>query len=166
MMQVSDGQDEEPTRSIVTPNEASRKFPERELGRSSDSQYDHWSAEPGAMTVLVVDDEVHIVDFLTVLLEEEGCTVFRAFNGLQAWEVSERCHPDLVISDVMMPGLTGVELARRIKAAHNGSSPRIVLMSAVRETAAEPGVDFLRKPFDIEHILDIVWDCGVHGRST
>lgn len=121
---------------------------------------------PGALTVLVVDDEVHIVDFLTLLLEEEGCNVLRAFNGLQAWEVSERCRPDVVISDVMMPGLTGVELARRIKAAHNGSSPRIVLMSAVREVSTEPGVEFLRKPFDIDRILDLVTDRGVTGTST
>jgi CheY-like chemotaxis protein len=111
---------------------------------------------PPPLTVLVADDEVHIVEFLALLLEDEGCKVLRAFNGLQAWEASERFHPDLVISDVMMPGMTGVDLARRIKATHNGSSPRIVLMSAVGEIAGLPDVQFLRKPFDIEHILDLV----------
>ena len=108
------------------------------------------------LIVLVADDEVHIVEFLALLLEDEGCQVFKAFNGLQAWEVSERYHPDLVISDVMMPGMTGVDLARRIQAAHNGSSPKIVLMSAAGDIVGLPDVQFLRKPFDIDHILDLV----------
>lgn len=84
----------------------------------------------------------------------------KAFNGLQAWEVSEQFHPDLVISDVMMPGMTGVDLARRILATHNGLSPKIVLMSAVSDIAGLPEVQFLRKPFDIDHILELV-DGGV-----
>ena len=111
---------------------------------------------PHPLTVLVADDEVHIVEFLALLLEDEGCQVLKAFNGLQAWEASERFHPDLVISDVMMPGMTGVDLAHRLQAAHNGSSPKIVLMSAVSEFAGLPNVQFLRKPFDIDHILDLV----------
>src|SRR5215203_1806468 len=114
------------------------------------------SNDPQPLTVLVADDEVHIVEFLALLLEDEGCQVLKAFNGLQAWEVSERFHPDLVISDVMMPGMTGVDLARRILAAHNGSSPTIVLMSAVGDISGLPDVKFLRKPFDIDHILELV----------
>ena len=112
--------------------------------------------DPNPLTVLVADDEVYIVEFLALLLEDEGCQVLKAFNGLQAWEVSERFHPDLVISDVMMPGMTGVDLARRILAAHNGSSPTIVLMSAVSDIAGLPDVKFLRKPFDIDRILELV----------
>lgn len=111
---------------------------------------------PPSLTVLVADDEVHIVEFLALLLEDEGCRVLKAFNGLQAWEVSERFRPDMVISDVMMPGMTGVDLARRIQATHNGSSPKIVLMSAVSDIAGLPNVQFLRKPFDIDHILALV----------
>jgi CheY-like chemotaxis protein len=124
----------------------------RESGRSSLSS----ASETPLLTVLVADDEVHIVEFLALLLEDEGCRVLKAFNGLQAWEVSERFHPDLVISDVMMPGMTGIDLARRIKETHNGSSPKIVLMSAVGEISGLPDVQFLRKPFDIDHILDLV----------
>ncbi len=115
------------------------------------------SWKEGSWTVLVADDEVHIVDFLALLLEDEGCRVLRAVNGVQAWELTERYRPNLIISDVMMPGMSGVELARRIKRAHNGSSPRIVLMSAATEIAAMPGVQFLRKPFDIEHILELIY---------
>lgn len=107
-------------------------------------------------TVLVADDETHIVDFLAMLLQDEGCRVLCAFDGVHAWELWEEHHPDLIISDVMMPGLTGLDLARRIKLAHNGSSPPIVLMSAVTGFVAMDGVQFLLKPFDIEQILSIV----------
>lgn len=118
----------------------------------------------GDFTVLVADDEVHIVEFLALLLEDEGCRVLRAFDGIRAWELSEAHRPDLIISDVMMPGMTGVDLAKRIRAARNGSSPRIVLMSAVAGMAALPGVGFLLKPFDIDHILDLI-DDAVDGIS-
>ncbi len=156
VIRVDVGKRQRDDRTPIDSSVTSGNISTSERGLSSNRDQERWSAASAALTVLVVDDEVHIVDFLTVLLEEEGCTVFRAFNGLQAWEVSEQCHPDLVISDVMMPGLTGVELARRIKAAHNGSAPRIVLMSAVKEIATMPGVEFLRKPFDIERILDFL----------
>ncbi len=108
------------------------------------------------LTVLVADDEVHIVEFLALLLEDEGYQVLRAYDGLRAWELTERYRPDLVISDVMMPGLNGIDLARRIKHAHNGSAPPIVLMSAVTDLENVPGVRFLPKPFDIDHILELV----------
>ena len=107
-------------------------------------------------TVLVADDEAHIVDFLALLLQDEGCRVLRAFDGVQAWNLSEQHHPDLIISDVMMPGLTGLDLARRIKRAHNGSSPSIGLMSALTGFVDMDGVQFLLKPFDIEQILTII----------
>lgn len=122
----------------------------------------HRAEKPHPLTVLIADDEVHIVEFLALLLEDEGCQVLKAFNGIQAWEVSERFHPDLVISDVMMPGMTGVDLARRIRATHNGTSPKIVLMSAVSDIAGLPDVQFLRKPFDIDHILELV-EVGVRA---
>jgi DNA-binding response OmpR family regulator len=123
------------------------------------------------LDVLVVDDERQIVDFLCVLLEEEGYRALRAYDGAQAWELvrSGELAPDLVITDVMMPRMTGVQLIRRLKDALNGACPPVIAMSAVTALADEPGVRFLLKPFDIDRMLDLVAELTdegtVKGRS-
>ena len=53
--------------------------------------------------ILIADDEEFIVDLLATLLEDEGFTVLRAYDGAQALAIAERERPDLILSDVMMP---------------------------------------------------------------
>src|SRR6266571_3190943 len=62
--------------------------------------------------VLVVDDNVKAVELLAVLLEAEGYRVIRAYGGAEAIEVARRAPPDLVILDLMMPEVSGFEVAR------------------------------------------------------
>jgi two-component system alkaline phosphatase synthesis response regulator PhoP len=59
--------------------------------------------------VLIVDDEPAIVDLLAFLFEDEGYEVLRAYDGEQGLRLAKRVHPDLVISDVSMPRLTGLD---------------------------------------------------------
>ncbi len=109
-------------------------------------------------SVLVVDDETQIVDFLCLLLEDEGFRVLRAYDGAQAWELIRARHdpPDLVITDVMMPRMSGLQLAQRLKESYNGTCPPVVVMSAVTEVGQAPRMRFLPKPFDIDRLLDLV----------
>ena len=111
-----------------------------------------------AKSVLVVDDETQIVDFLCLLLEDEGFRALRAYDGAQAWEIVHAGEqpPDLVISDVMMPRMNGLQLVQRLKESFNGSGPPVILMSAVTEVRQMPGTRFLPKPFDIDRLLDLV----------
>ena len=107
--------------------------------------------------VLVADDEVHIVDLLSILLEEEGFQVVRAYDGEEAWELAERLQPDLVISDVTMPRVGGLDLLRRFRS--DGTPLRntpVILMSAVARTIDEESVAFLPKPFDLDRMLSLV----------
>lgn len=106
--------------------------------------------------ILVVDDEPNIVDFLSLLLEEEGYRVRQAANGREALAAIEDERPRLVISDVMMPGITGVELVRHLGHAERQPQPKVILMSAVAHRAPATGVPFIQKPFDIEDMLDLV----------
>lgn len=108
------------------------------------------------LCVLVVDDEPNIVDFLCMLLEEEGYDVLRAYDGQQAWELARREHPDLVISDVMMPKMSGVELLDRLRDTRDLECTPVILMSAVARPQRATDVAFLPKPFDIDHMLDLV----------
>lgn len=102
-------------------------------------------------TILVVDDEEPVVDLLTDMLEDEGHTVIHAFNGRSALEMVARQAPDLIISDVMMPFVDGIQLCRRLREEHDARSLPIILMSA----ALPPDLStcganaFLGKPFDI-----------------
>src|ERR1700729_2539382 len=61
--------------------------------------------------VLIVDDEKVIADTLSMILSRSGFTTMTAYDGISALEVAAAIAPDLIISDVVMPGMTGVELA-------------------------------------------------------
>lgn len=107
-----------------------------------------------ARTVLIVDDERHIVEVLAQLLEDEGYAVRRAYDGETALRHVEEEPPDLVLSDVAMPRLGGIELAERLAARQIP----VVLMSAAVTDPRLPGVAFVPKPFDLDHILDVAED--------
>jgi two-component system sensor histidine kinase/response regulator len=108
-------------------------------------------------TILVADDEEYIADVIAILLEDEGYRVLRAKNGAEALALAEGEHPDLVVSDVMMPLLSGLELARELRDRENGYGPPIILCSAVRPPSNLPErTVFMAKPFDIETLTATV----------
>lgn len=104
--------------------------------------------------ILVVDDERPICNLLSELFEDEGYRVCRAYDGHAALALAERQRPDLILSDVMMPGLDGVSLVRRLR--DRGVRAPAVLMSAVFADVDLPNVRFVPKPFDVDHILAVV----------
>ena len=67
-------------------------------------------------TILVVDDELDILEFVGYNLRKEGYTVLTANNGLTAIEIAQEKTPDLVILDVMMPDMDGIETCERMRA--------------------------------------------------
>lgn len=103
-------------------------------------------------TVLVVDDERFIVDLLAEVLAEEGYAVRRAYDGEAALREIDHDPPDLILSDVAMPRINGLELARRV---HDLGIP-VILMSAAVSDPRTPGVGFIPKPFDLDHIIEMV----------
>jgi CheY-like chemotaxis protein len=119
----------------------------------------HSAASPDESTpalILVVDDEPHILDFLSLLLEDEGYRVRQASNGLEAISAMQEESPQLVISDVMMPVINGVELVRQIDRSEREPLPKVILMSAVNQRTPKPGVPFIQKPFDINDMLAMI----------
>ncbi len=111
-----------------------------------------------AKKILVVDDEPTIRDVVAALLEDEGYAVVVAYTGLRALELLPLERPDLVIMDVMMPGLDGREVFRRMRESRNGHAPPVVMMSAaVERDLLDPNVAaFLPKPFDLTDLLDTI----------
>ena len=108
-------------------------------------------------TILIADDEEFIVDLLATLLEDEHYRVLRAYDGEQALRAAQRENPQLIITDIMMPRMSGTELAARLRAQEqDDASTPIILMSAVRSSVAIPNTIYLPKPFDIDHVLELV----------
>ncbi len=109
-------------------------------------------------TVLVVDDDPQTATMLRWLLEDDGYRVVLARDGREGLRLAATEHPDLVLSDILMPIMNGLELARRIQEDPLLQNLRIVLMS----TAIVPEQDglvyeaFIRKPFDLDSLLETV----------
>jgi diguanylate cyclase (GGDEF)-like protein/PAS domain S-box-containing protein len=109
--------------------------------------------QEGDTTVLVVDDTPDRLDFMGVLLRQAGYRVLTSGDGAEGLEVARRERPLLVISDVMMPRVSGIELCRRLRAELTSVS--ILLVSAMRrdDASAVEGLragadDYLEAPFD------------------
>ena len=108
-------------------------------------------------TILVADDELFIVNLVAALLEDEGYTVLHARDGAEALALAVTERPDLILADVMMPRLTDIELAQRLRAIEGGAGPPIILLSAVHEPRDLPEhTVFVPKPFDMEHLAALV----------
>ena len=105
-----------------------------------------------AATLLLVDDNQQNLELMQAWLEPLGCTLEVAHDGAEALEVAGRCHPDLVLLDVMMPRMSGFEACRRMKDAPGTRDTVIIMVTALNEVgdferAVECGCDdFLTKP--------------------
>lgn len=87
--------------------------------------------------VLVVDDNVKAEELLATVLEAEGYRVMRAYGGAEAIEVARRARPDLVILDLMMPEVSGFEVARALRESEHTARIPIVVLTAKDLTAED-----------------------------
>ena len=106
--------------------------------------------------ILIVEDETEIANYLRRGLIYQGFTVEAVGDGIAALNAARERPPDLIILDLMLPGLDGIEVARRIRAASN--VPIIMLTAresvADRVTGLENGADdYMRKPFAFEELI-------------
>jgi len=117
-------------------------------------------ATTNVATILIVDDEKPVREFLSVAFEQEGHRVLQAWHGRQALKVmaTGENRPDLIISDMMMPLIGGVELCQTLKADPATAHIPIVLMSAAPARAhASTGADaVIGKPFDLDMLDGLV----------
>lgn len=113
-----------------------------------------------AERILVVDDEASMRRMLEILFKEEGYEVVTADSAEAALQALARKPFDLVLSDIRMPGLTGLDLLRRLK--EEESSTEVVLMTAYASTesaieALKLGAfDYITKPFQVEELRAVV----------
>lgn len=108
------------------------------------------------MTILIVEDEEKLARFIELELLHEGYDVKKAFDGREGLRIAEECHPDLVLLDIMLPGINGIEVLRRIR---KSSDVPIILLTARdsvndKVSGLDMGADdYITKPFEIEELL-------------
>ena len=109
--------------------------------------------------ILVVDDNIDSIMILRSILESQGFTVLAAQNGLEALEIVARELPDLVLLDVMMPQMSGIEVLERIKTTHATSKVPVIMVTAKIQdedvmTGYQHGADYyITKPCTAKQLL-------------
>lgn len=103
--------------------------------------------------ILIIDDDVHIGDMLAEALEREGYRVSRAYSGTEALLLTEKRVPDLVLLDLMLPGLPGEQVLPRLKGV-----PTIVVSAKVDvqdkvDLLLGGAADYVTKPFEMKELL-------------
>lgn len=104
-------------------------------------------------TIAIIDDDIHIGDLLQELLQREGYQTLRAYSGTEALYLLEQHHPDLVLLDLMLPGLSGEEVLPHIE-----NIPVMVLSAKVDvqdkvDLLLGGAADYMTKPFDTKELL-------------
>ncbi|MGF1464757.1 MAG: PleD family two-component system response regulator [Sandaracinaceae bacterium] len=124
-------------------------------------------SEPTDTTILVADDDVEILGLVTRHLRTRPVKILEASDGEEALQVAQRERPDLVILDVMMPGMTGWEVCRAIREDEKLEQVGVIMLTGIGERLNEMtsplyGADeYLDKPFDfgeLDRMIDRVLD--------
>ena len=111
------------------------------------------------LRLLVIDDEQSIVDFIRLGMRYEGFRVEDAGDGVTGFDAAQRLRPNLIILDVMLPGMDGIEVCRRLRENEATSDIPILMLTAKDEVrdrveGLESGADdYLTKPFSFEELL-------------
>ncbi len=112
--------------------------------------------------ILVVDDEPAIARLMKMSLSVEGYEVRTANSGFEALEQVEARRPDLIVLDIMMPGMTGYEVCGELKKHPQNKGIKVVFLTALGNPGdaqrgfAAGGDDYIIKPFDPDELLDKV----------
>jgi two-component system, OmpR family, response regulator MprA len=111
--------------------------------------------------ILVVEDEPGLRELYKDVLSDEGYLVSEASDGVEGLEELERERPDLIVLDLMMPRMDGLEFCRRLRDLPQGASIPIIVVSANldlarREIEPAGNIACLAKPFDLSRFVDLV----------
>jgi DNA-binding response OmpR family regulator len=108
-------------------------------------------------SILIVDDEVDIASSIQYVLKQEGYATLLAHDGLEAMQIIENQHPDLIILDVMMPGIDGYEVCRRVR-SNDKRTPIVMLTARTSEVDTVVGLelganDYVAKPVRLRELV-------------
>ena len=106
--------------------------------------------------LLIVDDDLPTCDFLRLFFEKREYQVFTAQSGAKALAVVEEKHPNVILLDIKMPDMSGIEVLRKTKEIDG--EVKIIMMTGVKEevvielTKEYGAIEYITKPFSLEHL--------------
>jgi DNA-binding response OmpR family regulator len=112
------------------------------------------------MKVLIADDEPNILLSLEFLMKKAGYEVFIARNGTEALALMDENRPEMVVLDIMMPDVDGLEVCHYIRSQPGGEAVKVIFLSAKSKEADiqkgyEAGADlYITKPFSTRHLME------------
>jgi putative two-component system response regulator len=112
--------------------------------------------------ILIADDEPHVRELLRDFLTGEGYEVVMVASGAEALETVPTFQPDVILVDMLMPGLSGRDVFDALRRA--GVTVPVILISGTPRLVEEGFFRVLRKPFDLRAIADVVAAAMGHGR--
>ena len=121
----------------------------------------HYETHSLNLKVLIVDDEDFLRRIYAIGFEREGCTVLHADNGIDALKIAESEKPDLIVLDIVMPGLHGFEVCKQLRENPLFSKTTIIMSSAKSykpdiDKAIELGADaYIIKPIEFDELFKI-----------
>ena len=110
--------------------------------------------QPPAQSVLVADDDPDLLELLSMALSTQGYDVHKATDGQSAVEVHDKVHPQLMILDWMMPGMTGLEACRHIREDGHDTETPVLIYSAMGPGFADEALDI--RAGEVRHAVDEV----------
>ena len=104
--------------------------------------------------VLVVDDDAKTVELVKLYLKRDGYRVFTAYDGIEALRLAREGHPDLIVLDLMLPGIDGLEICRTLRTE---SDVPVIMLTALKDawmkSINEGSDDYLIKPYESVNLL-------------
>jgi CheY-like chemotaxis protein len=116
----------------------------------------------GEYTILCVDDDKENLELLKAILEEEGYNLILASSGSEALKELRAKIPDLILLDVIMPDMTGIEVLKKIRSDNKMCDIPVVMLTAshelhyIKEAVETGAVSYIRKPFTHTVLLGVV----------
>jgi len=116
--------------------------------------------KPETMKVLLIDDEPELLEVMKDLLEEQKYQLFCASGGIRGVELNEQQDPDLILLDLRMPGMDGIETLRSIR--QSDEKVRVIILTGygcpdtIRDAADLDVSEYLSKPFENEDLINVI----------
>jgi DNA-binding response OmpR family regulator len=110
--------------------------------------------------ILVADDDNNVLFLISEILTRQNYEVFQAVNGDQVLKEAKALHPDLIVLDIMMPVISGIEVCRQLKASPETSDIKIIMLTAKTssqdlEAGMASGADhYMTKPFKVAELTE------------
>jgi CheY-like chemotaxis protein len=114
-------------------------------------------ADSSPLRVLLVEDDADLAEATAEFLKLEGLDVQVAVSGGDALEAASAFHPQLVLCDLNLPDMNGLDVVRGLRANPSTQKTYVVILTAMRAPAEQPGVDaFIAKPITIDAVQELV----------